>query len=131
MCKFTFFAGKAIWVINVWVWSFFKYIKFFSKCENVIKTKKNVVNRKYRKYSQLTSCHYEILKWFYKNLKANPNSLLLNEVNWLAQEIGNWKLMWRKKTKEKIRLKAKFNISLITVTYLKSIRQFQNSFPES
>ena len=95
------------------------------------KNTKNVVNRKYRKYSQLTSCHYEILKWFYKNLKPNPNSLLLNEANWLAQEIGNWKLMWRKKTKEKIRLKAKFNISLITVTYLKSIRQFQNSFPES
>ena len=95
------------------------------------KNTKNVVNRKHRKYSQLTSCHYEILKWFYKNLKPNPNSLLLNEANWLAQEIGNWKLMWRKKTKEKIRLKAKFNISLITVTYLKSIRQFQNSFPES
>ena len=39
-------------------------------------------------FPQFIYCHYEMLDWFIKNLKTNPNSIFLNEVNWVAEEIG-------------------------------------------
>ena len=38
-------------------------------------------------HTQFIYCHLEMLKWFIRKLKTNPNLALLHEANWEAEEI--------------------------------------------
>ena len=43
-------------------------------------------------HTQFICSYYEMLKWFIRKLKTNPNLIFLNEANWVAEdmEINNW-----------------------------------------